>query len=98
MDERLGDLHLVNLVVDANTVYHLKTIPCLISNPYCTEPPGLLSLRENMSFTAHRYAELFSERFETIESAEVLLSSVMTGNLLLNRRALGMSGGKFNQQ
>jgi hypothetical protein len=29
---RLENFRFVNLVVDASTVYHVKTIPCLISN------------------------------------------------------------------
>jgi hypothetical protein len=57
---RLEDFGFVNLVVDASMVYHMKTIPCLISNPYCPDPPVLLTLRENADFTAEQYSELFT--------------------------------------
>jgi hypothetical protein len=50
--DKLADLQVVNLVVDAGTVFQLKTIPCLMSNPSCSEPPVLLTLRENKNFTA----------------------------------------------
>jgi hypothetical protein len=79
--DKLADLHFVNLVVDAGTVFHLKTIPCLMSNPDCSEPSVLLTLRENKNFTAGQYTELFLDLFATIESAALCLCSVMADNL-----------------
>jgi hypothetical protein len=78
---RLEDLRFVNLVVDSGTVYHMKTIPCLISNPYRPDPPVLLALRENADFTAEESYELFTELFAIIDSAGVVLSSVIVANL-----------------
>jgi hypothetical protein len=37
--ERLGDVRFVNLTVDAGTVYQLKSILCLLSNPPLSEQP-----------------------------------------------------------
>jgi hypothetical protein len=79
--DKLADLHFVNLVLDSGTVFHLKTIPGLMSNPYCSEPPVLLTLRENKNFIAGQYAEMFWELFATIESAGLSLCSVMADNL-----------------
>jgi hypothetical protein len=50
--DKLADLHFVNLVLDAGIVFHSKTRLCLMSNPYCSEPSVLLTLRENKNFTA----------------------------------------------
>jgi hypothetical protein len=71
----------VNLVVDAGTVHHMKTIPCLISNPYCPDPPVLLTLRENADFTTEQCYELFTELFAIVDSAGPVLSSVIMDNL-----------------
>jgi hypothetical protein len=79
---RLEDFRFVNLVVDAGTVYYMKTIPCLISNPYCADPPVLLTLRENADFTVGQYSKLFIELFAIVESAGLVLSSVIVANLL----------------
>jgi hypothetical protein len=79
--DKFADLHFVNLVVDAGTIFHLKTIPCLMSNPWCSEPPVLLALRENKNFSAGQYAELFSEPLTTTESARSCLCSMMADNL-----------------
>jgi hypothetical protein len=49
---QLQSIHFVNLIVDAGTIYHLKSIPCLLTNPRFPGPPLLLALRENTQFTA----------------------------------------------
>jgi hypothetical protein len=73
----LEDFRFVNLVVDAGTVHQMKTIPCLISNPYCPDPPVLLTLRENADFTTEQSSELFTELSTIVDSAGLLLSSVI---------------------
>jgi hypothetical protein len=78
---RLEDFRFVNLVIGAGTVYHMKTIPCLISNPYSLDSPVLLTLRENADFTADQYRELFTELFALVDSAGLVLSPVIVDNL-----------------
>jgi hypothetical protein len=75
------DFRFVNLVVDAGTVYRMKIISCLITNPYCPDPPVLLTMRENADFTAEQYYELFTELFAIVDSAGLVLSSVIVDNL-----------------
>jgi hypothetical protein len=41
------DFYFVNLVINARTVCHIKSILCLISNLHCVVSPVLLTLREN---------------------------------------------------
>jgi hypothetical protein len=41
----------------------------------------LLTLRENADFTAEQYSELFTELFAIVDSAGLVLSSVIVGNL-----------------
>jgi hypothetical protein len=77
---RLEDFRFVTLVVDAGTVYHMKTILCLISNLYCPDPAVLLTLRENADFTAEQYSELFTGLFTIVNSAGPVLSSVIVDN------------------
>jgi hypothetical protein len=42
--ERLGDLHCVNRIVDAGTVYQLESIACPLSNLHASEQSVLLAL------------------------------------------------------
>jgi hypothetical protein len=78
---RLEDFRFVNLGVNAGMVHHMKTIPCLISNPYYPDPPVLLTLRENAHFSAEQYSELFTELFAIVDSAGLVLSLVIVYNL-----------------
>jgi hypothetical protein len=48
----LSELHFVHRVFDACTVNQMKTIRCLITNLFSHDPPVLLTLRENINFTA----------------------------------------------
>jgi hypothetical protein len=41
----------------------------------------LLTLRENADLTAEQYSELFTERFAIVDSAGLVLSSVIVDNL-----------------
>jgi hypothetical protein len=71
----------VNLIVDAGTVLQIKTIPCLLTNPFCTDPPVLLDLKENTNFDKVNYSELFTELIVKIHSAKLILSAVVIDNL-----------------
>jgi hypothetical protein len=79
--DRLGEVRFVNLVVDAGAVYTLKTIVCLLTNPYLVAQPILLSLRENANFTADDYAVLFVELFSRFEEYPIVICSVVIDNL-----------------
>jgi hypothetical protein len=59
----------------------MKTVPCLITNPYCPEPPLLLTLRENRNFTAEQYYDSFMNLFALVESAELAPSAMIIANL-----------------
>jgi hypothetical protein len=78
----LEDVHFVNLVLDSGTVYSLKSIPCLLTNPYHIESPILLDLRENTNFTKQDYLQLFRDLFDQIRDKYGLaLCSVIIDNL-----------------
>jgi hypothetical protein len=42
--DRVGEVHFVDLIVDAGTVSQLKSISCLLTNPQANKPPVLLTL------------------------------------------------------
>jgi hypothetical protein len=52
---------IVNLIVDGRTVCHLKSIPCIVTNPHASERPPLLALRENRHFAIQNYCDQSSE-------------------------------------
>jgi hypothetical protein len=79
--ERLSEFGFANLVVDAGNVHHLRTIPCLLTNPYHMDEPALLSLRQNEIFTKPDYARLFEELIEIVQSSGLILCSVVIDNL-----------------
>jgi hypothetical protein len=79
--EKLQEIRFVNLVIDAGTVHTLKTIVCLLTNPYLVTQPVLLSLRENTNFTADDYAILFVELFSLLEGSPIVICSVVVDNL-----------------
>jgi hypothetical protein len=78
---RLRRIRFVNLVADAGTVHKLKSIPCLLSNPHCADPPVLLELFENTNFTKQQYQELFITLFAETSSLGLVLCSVIVDNL-----------------
>jgi hypothetical protein len=47
----------------------------------CHDPPVLLTLHENADFTAEQYRELFTELFAIVDSAVLVLSSLIVDNL-----------------
>jgi hypothetical protein len=79
--DMLSRFRFVNLVVDAGTVHHLKTIPCLLANPHKLDSPVLLSLRENTNFTKEQYSELFAELILTVESYNLVVCGIVIDNL-----------------
>jgi hypothetical protein len=79
--ECLSDFRFVNLVIDAGMVHHLKTIPCLLTNPFHLKSPVLLALRENQNFTKHDYACLFHELIAMVQTSGLILCSVVIDNL-----------------
>jgi hypothetical protein len=81
--ERLGDVHFSNLIVDAGTFYHMKSIPCLLTNPHVAEQPVLLALRENRNFTIQDYCDLFCELIAIVDSFGMVLCLNVVDNLLV---------------
>jgi hypothetical protein len=81
---KLSELKFVNLAVDAWMVYRLKTIPCLLVNPYHVSHPVLLELRENENFTKQDYIGLFADLIEKVGSYELVLCSICMDNLSLS--------------
>jgi hypothetical protein len=43
--EAIEQLSEVHLTVDAGRVHHLKSIPCLLTNPHASKPPDFFALR-----------------------------------------------------
>jgi Mg-chelatase subunit ChlD len=66
--ERLGNVHFVNLIVDAGTVDQIKSIRCLLSNLDGSHSPVLLALRENRNFNLQDCYDLFSELMAIVNS------------------------------
>lgn len=66
----LSQFRFVDLVVEAETVHLLKTIPCLLTNPHCLSSPVLLDLWENRSFNKQDYIELFGNLIQRVDSYE----------------------------
>jgi hypothetical protein len=94
--EQLGDVHFVNLIVDAGTVDQLKSKPSLLSNPHASEQPVFLVLRENRNFTVQDYYQRFRKLMAIVDSSGMVLCSIAVDNLLVQvsglERVLQMSG------
>jgi hypothetical protein len=78
---QLSEVSFANLVVDGGTVHSLKTIACLLTNPYYPSQPVPLTLRENTNFTVDDYATLFVGLFSSIEQYPIVICSVVIDNL-----------------
>jgi hypothetical protein len=77
----MSESGLGDLTVDAGTVHHLKTIPCLLSNPCHMDEPVLLTLREHESFANQNYARLFQKLIEIVQSSGLILCLVVIDNI-----------------
>jgi hypothetical protein len=86
----LQNYHFVNLIVDAGTVLKIKTIPCLLTNPFCDDPPVLLDLKENTNFGTEQYGDMFQELIVKVETEGLILSSVVIDNLRAQSSGLDM--------
>jgi hypothetical protein len=71
----LSQFRFVDLVVEAETVHLLKTIPCLLTNPHCLSSPRLLDLRENRNFNMQDYAELLGDLVHRVDSSRSIVGT-----------------------
>jgi hypothetical protein len=78
---RLQELCFVNLIVDAGQIHQMKMIPCILTNPYCADPPVILALHENSNLTMDLYAQLFANLVEMVQPFNLVISSIVIDNL-----------------
>jgi hypothetical protein len=87
--DRLSDVHFINLIVDAGTVYQLKSSPCILTNPHASEQPELIALRENRNFTIQDYCDIFCELIAIVNCFGMIRRSIVVDNLPVQVSGLG---------